>query len=57
MQHILKCDKCKKYLISLKCSCGAKSISVKPPKYSTEDNYAKYRREAKKESLQKEGFL
>ncbi len=30
------------------CSCGGKRIEHKPPKYSLEDKYAHYRREAKK---------
>ena len=31
------------------CSCGLKTITPKPPKYSPEDKYAKYRRMAKNE--------
>jgi rRNA maturation protein Nop10 len=29
------------------CSCGAKAITTRPPKYSPEDKYAEYRRKAK----------
>lgn len=48
MRHILKCPECKSYGISEECSCGSKRIEPKPPKYSSEDKYAKYRREAKR---------
>lgn len=48
MLHILKCPKCGKYTLSEKCSnCSAKTLSVKPAKYSVEDKYGKYRRMAK----------
>lgn len=57
MKHILKCQQCSKYTMKEDCSCGGKAISPKPPKYSPEDRFASYRREAKKEQLQKEGFL
>jgi len=57
MLHILKCPACKKYSLKQKCSCGKATVSSKPPKYSTEDAYAKYRRIVKKENLSKEGLL
>ena len=31
--------------------CGADAVNPKPAKYSPEDSYGKYRREAKKEEL------
>jgi rRNA maturation protein Nop10 len=31
--------------------CDTKTISKIPPKYSPEDKYAKYRRQAKKEEM------
>jgi len=37
--------------------CGGVGASPKPPKYSPEDTYGKYRRMAKKEDLTKEGFI
>lgn len=49
MSHILKCTKCGTYTLKEQCGCGAKPERVKPPKYSPEDKYAKYRREAKEE--------
>ncbi len=39
------------------CKCGGKAVTTKPPKYSPEDKYASYRREAKKDLLEKEGLL
>lgn len=48
MRHILKCPKCNSYGLKEECACGNKRIEPKPPKYSTEDKYAKYRREAKR---------
>ena len=37
--------------------CGQKTISPKPPKYSPEDKYAKYRRAASLEKRKREGLL
>ena len=48
MKHILKCPKCESYSLIEDCSCGAKRLEVKPAKYTVEDKYAHYRREAKK---------
>ena len=47
--HILFCKKCKKYTSKEDCSCGEKSISVKPAKFHPEDKYGRYRRKAKEE--------
>jgi H/ACA ribonucleoprotein complex subunit 3 len=49
MEHILKCESCNSYGLSNKCSCGAKRIVPKPPKYSPEDKYGAYRRKYKEE--------
>ena len=47
--RILKCKKCNSYTLENICpKCGGKTYEVKPPKYSPEDKYAKYRREYKK---------
>ena len=48
MKHILKCPNCHSYGITEECTCGHKRIEPKPPKYSPEDKYGRYRREAKK---------
>ena len=58
MKHILKCVKCGKYSMKERCPvCDAECVIVKPAKYSPEDKYAKYRREAKKEELKEKGLL
>jgi len=49
MKHILKCEKCGKYTMKELCSCGSKAITTKPAKFSVDDKYAKYRREAKEQ--------
>lgn len=56
--HILKCQKCGEYTIKDKCTkCGTVPVSPIPAKYSPEDPYGKYRREAKKEMLKEKGWL
>ena len=57
MKHILKCSKCGKYIMKEDCDCGGKGVSVRPAKFSLEDNYGRYRRQAKKEILEKEGLI
>jgi len=57
MKHIFKCTKCNEYTLSEECKCGGKAVSVKPPKYSPDDKYGSYRREAKKDQFKKEGLL
>lgn len=57
MKHILKCEKCKKYILKNKCSCGGIAVNPKPQKYSPEDPYGKYRRIAKHEDLKKDGLF
>lgn len=48
--NLLRCVKCNRYNIREVCvSCGGKAVNPKPPKYSVEDRYAKYRRQAKEE--------
>ncbi len=46
-QNILKCVLCNSYGLTSPCSCGGERRMYKPPKYSPEDKYAKYRRQAK----------
>ncbi|WP_421078193.1 RNA-protein complex protein Nop10 [Methanothermococcus sp. Ax23] len=44
-----KCPKCGKYTLKDFCNeCNEKTITVKPPRYSIEDKYGKYRRMLKK---------
>ncbi|MFH1506025.1 MAG: nucleolar RNA-binding Nop10p family protein [archaeon] len=51
-EHILKCPKCGSYGLSEGCSCGSKRVVPKPPKYSPEDKYGKYRRLYKEKMLE-----
>jgi H/ACA ribonucleoprotein complex subunit 3 len=37
--------------------CGEKAIMPKPPKYSPEDKYARYRRIAKEEDRKKDELI
>jgi len=57
MNQILKCSKCSKYTMKSICECGGDAVSAKPPKYTLEDKYAKYRRETKKEQREKTGLI
>ena len=58
MRHILKCKGCGKFTMAETCpSCGGDAVNPKPPKFSIEDKVGKYRREAKREQLIKEGLL
>jgi len=48
--NILKCIKCNTYTMKIICAkCNAKTISPKPPRFSPEDKYGKYRLIYKKE--------
>ncbi|PIN81297.1 ribosome biogenesis protein [Candidatus Woesearchaeota archaeon CG10_big_fil_rev_8_21_14_0_10_32_9] len=49
MVHILKCTQCESYGLDELCTCGSKRIIIIPPKFSPEDKYAKYRRQAKEQ--------
>jgi H/ACA ribonucleoprotein complex subunit 3 len=56
--HILKCPECGTYTIREKCpKCGSAPMQQIPAKYSPEDAYGKYRREAKKEQLKEKGWI
>ncbi len=50
MSNILKCERCGKYSMERYCSCGGECFSTRPPKYSPDDKYGKYRLEYKKKS-------
>ncbi len=49
MKHLMRCPKCRTYTLKESCSCSAKTIMPKPPKYSPDDKYASYRRKAKEQ--------
>lgn len=57
MRHILKCVGCGRYTLRAECECGGKAITMRPPKYSPEDAYGKYRRQTLKEELIEKGLL
>ncbi|MDP3728219.1 MAG: nucleolar RNA-binding Nop10p family protein [bacterium] len=46
---ILYCSHCKKYTLKEICSCGNKTTTTKPAKFSVDDKWGHYRREFKKE--------
>lgn len=49
MSQILYCSKCDKFTMNEICSCGEKTNTTKPAKYSLDDKWGVYRREFKKE--------
>ena len=57
MKRVLKCDKCGKYTMQEKHSCGGAGINPKPAKWQPEDKYGKLRREAKKKEFEDKGWL
>ena len=57
MSNLLKCTLCGKYTLNKECSCGGIAVSPKPPKFSPEDPYGKYRRTAKLEEWKEKGYL
>jgi len=57
MRHIMKCS-CGQYTMKETCpSCGKKTIMPRPPKFSPEDRFSSYRRQAKKKELQARGLV
>ncbi|HLD02676.1 MAG TPA: RNA-protein complex protein Nop10 [Candidatus Nanoarchaeia archaeon] len=52
--EILYCKPCKVFTMKDACpKCSSKTFSTKPARYSPDDKWAKYRREAKAEATQK----
>ena len=57
VKHIFKCVSCNTYTLHEQCpACSGKAIRPLPPKFSLDDKYGKYRREAKKEEFQMKGL-
>jgi H/ACA ribonucleoprotein complex subunit 3 len=55
--EILFCSSCNKYTLDKEClKCGKKTVPTKPPKFSPDDKYGKYRREVKRRELEKKGL-
>jgi len=49
MSELYFCASCKTYTLELICSkCKQKTINNRPPRFSPQDPYGKYRRELKK---------
>ena len=57
MRILLWCGSCKKYTMNESCSCGNKTINIKPLKYSPDDNLSDYRRNAKMEEYIKRELI
>ena len=55
MKHIKKCPT-HGYTMKEEC-CGKTTIDPKPPKYSPDDKYGKYRREVKEKERKEQGLL
>jgi H/ACA ribonucleoprotein complex subunit 3 len=50
MSHLYYCHHCKEYTLQQVCPrCQDKTIEPKPPRFSPQDHYGKYRRELKKQ--------
>lgn len=57
MEHILKC-KCGQYTMENTCpKCGGVADNPRPPKWSPEDKYGEYRRQAKEGDRKEKGLL
>ncbi len=46
---LLKCPSCGRYTLKDACHCGGVSRPPKPPRYSPQDRYGRYRRMMKEE--------
>lgn len=53
---LLFCVSCKEYTLNGTHTCGAKTIVPGPAKWSPDDKYGTYRRQAKREELKKKGL-
>lgn len=51
MRKLLKCKECNEYGLTKTCKCGGKKVNAHPARFSVEDKYGKYRRQAKKQDL------
>lgn len=53
MNKILRCDECNAYTMHKTCpTCSKPTRQAKPAKYSPEDRWGSYRRQAKQEATQ-----
>jgi len=54
--EILRCQKCREYTLEPK-HCDEQTVPPGPPKFSVEDKWAGYKRQAKEEQLREKGVL
>ena len=57
MRHIFKCISCNKYTMKEICGCGNKGLIARPLKYTPDDRFVRYRREAKLTEYAARGLL
>jgi rRNA maturation protein Nop10 len=51
MKSILRCERCGAYGLTATCSCGGERTTVRPAKYSPDDDHAEHRRRARLKQL------
>ncbi|HLC84197.1 MAG TPA: nucleolar RNA-binding Nop10p family protein, partial [Candidatus Nanoarchaeia archaeon] len=56
IMEILRCQKCREYTLEPK-HCDEQTVPPGPPKFSVEDKWAGYKRQAKEEQLREKGVL
>ncbi|MEK6937912.1 MAG: nucleolar RNA-binding Nop10p family protein [Nanoarchaeota archaeon] len=57
VEHIHKCPQCSRYTLEETCPvCKVATLIPRPPKFSSEDKYAKMKREMKKPEFAKKGL-
>ena len=58
MKKIKMCPEDKTYTLKERCpKCGLETIATQPPKFSVDDKYAGYRRQAKEKDRTEAGLL
>ncbi|MEK6968104.1 MAG: RNA-protein complex protein Nop10 [Nanoarchaeota archaeon] len=58
MKKLLYCLSCKSYTLKSLCpKCTQPTVTPKPQRFSIEDPYGQYRRDAKREQLKAEGLI
>jgi H/ACA ribonucleoprotein complex subunit 3 len=58
MRYILKCTSCGKYTLKESCpACSSNAVRAAPPRFSPDDKYSSYRRQAKEPEWKKQGLL
>lgn len=57
-KHLFYCTRCQEYTMKQQCpKCNEKTAERKPAKFSPEDKYSQYRREAKSAQRKIEGLI